>query len=106
MYVNMTTVNVKPESVEEAMDYTMGDEAVRLMRLAPGFHYALLLEAQETAGLITSVTVWDTQAEADAWYTSPEYANLVKGVGALLTSAPERHHFTAHREILKSAAGV
>ncbi len=104
MYVNMTRVTVKPEDVDKAIEYTMGDEAVRLMRLAPGFHSALLLEAQTEAGRLVSVTVWDTQEMADSWYNSLEYANLIKGIGPLLTSAPERNHFKGHGEVLGEIA--
>jgi heme-degrading monooxygenase HmoA len=84
----------------------MGDEAVRLMRQAPGFHYSLLLEAQDQAGLLTSVTVWDSQEEANAWYTSPEYGNLIKGLGAILASVPERRHYDVHGMAEKEPAGV
>ncbi len=106
MYVNMTTVNVQPDKTEEAFEYTMGDEAVRLMRQAPGFQYALLLEDQSVAGRVSSVTVWDTQEQAEAWYTSPDYAELIKGLGPLLTSAPERHHYKGYTQVFKEPTGA
>jgi hypothetical protein len=53
----MTTVNVQPDKTEEAFEHTMGDEVVQLMRQAPGFLYALILEDQSVAGRVSFVTV-------------------------------------------------
>lgn len=85
MHARVTTVYLQPEKSAEATALYQGS-VVPVMTAQAGFKGAYLLTSPSGAGL--SITLWDTEAEGQAYEASGVYREQVSKFAAFFTAAP------------------
>ena len=88
MYASIVRVQVQPGKTDEAMRMRR-DAVVPLARKHAGYRGALAFVDRD-ANSITTVMLWDTMADLDAFGASDGYQDQLRRVGPLLAGPPER----------------
>ncbi len=94
MWINLTQVKVAPSDVD-TLRRILFEEALPLAQRAPGYRFALLVQANEAAGECTSITGWENELLGTQYFNSPLYLEIVGQVQHLLVEAPQRSQFRA-----------
>lgn len=88
MYARLTTFNIGPSGRDLATG--MADEAIGMVKAMGGFVSATYLIIDEAAGDYGSLTVWNTQADANAAAEALRPWMMEKA-GSKLTAPPVIH---------------
>ena len=88
MYASITTVQVQPGKTDEAMRMRR-DSVVPLARQHAGYRGALAF-VDPDANRITTVMLWETRPDLEAFASSEDYQKQLRRVGPLLAGPPER----------------
>lgn len=103
MYARVTTVAIDTAKIAEAT--TIYDTNIGPAIAAnKGFRGALLLTDEKTGEGI-SITLWDSEAEGQAYESSGSYKAQVDKLRALFTSSPSLKAYSVGVEV-KTPAGV
>jgi quinol monooxygenase YgiN len=94
MYVNITSGKVDPSNVQELMQRLDNDQVRAAFRKVKGFHRDFLMVSQDAPGSCQSITLWEDEAEAKAFFASPDYLQVVGGIKDLFISPVERASYT------------
>lgn len=88
MHAGITTFRVRPGGTEEAVLIYLGS-VVPKMREQRGFRGGLVLSNPEIDEGYT-ITLWETEADAEAYESSGAYQEQVAKLGNLLAEPPTR----------------
>ena len=87
MLVRLTYLNALPERVEDIKKIYYG-EIVPAVKKQPGCLDVMLLEPVNVAEEFISCTMWQTQADAEAYESSGTYQEMLDKVKGLLSKVP------------------
>ena len=90
MYIHPTILKVKPEGVVKVIDYLKRLENTTFCTSLKGIRQAYLIESQEEAGKLISLTFWDAPSDASSLFANPDYARPLVGFSQFLYAPPER----------------
>ena len=93
MWVNITVGKIAPENVQKAIDILARPEVSQAFRAVKGFRHDYIIQSLETPGLIQSITIWEDAAEAQTFFASPAYIQIVTGLGPLFVERPQRYSY-------------
>ena len=88
MYVAQNTATVQPERLDEAIGIYREQVLPRIKQL-PGLQSIRVL-VDRTTGTAIAIATYDTEADARAADTTPQYQQVVGLLAPLLTSPPQR----------------
>ena len=88
MYASIRVIQVQPRKIDEAMRIRR-DSVVPLARQQTGYRGALAF-VDRGANRITTVMLWETESDMEAFATSDLYQEQLRKVGPLLVGPPER----------------
>ncbi len=91
MYARVTTINVRPDKVEEAVGIT-SDSVLAAAKEQPGFKGMHLLSNRETCKGV-AITFWETREHLEASEKSGYYGEQVDRFSEILTGPPEMEVF-------------
>jgi len=88
MWMNHTIATGEPSNLAQAVELMITPEVREAFTRAPGFRALYLNVNLDDPGEVISISVWDSAEQGQAFYSSPEYIqilgsarHLVKGVG-------------------------
>ena len=88
MYVAQNTATIQPERLDEAIRIYR-DEVLPRIKQLPGLQSIRVL-VDRTTGTAIAIATYDTEADARAADTTPQYQQVVGLLAPLLTSPPQR----------------
>lgn len=88
MYARVTTFQVEPEKLDEALAVTQ-DTIIPAMKEQQGFNGVLTL-LDRPAGKAKSITLWETEADLKAGESSGYYQQQVGKLASFVTAPPTR----------------
>jgi heme-degrading monooxygenase HmoA len=105
MWINMTTAKVSEAYEKEGLPVLYSQKNMKVMTGAKGFvaGYAIFLYGDHTQGC--SLSVWESRADADAFFGSPEYAKMVGEVIHHILGKPDRQGWDVALDMKKVARG-
>ena len=93
MYARVTTFQIEPAKLDEALEVTRGS-ILPAMKQQQGFKGVLTLVDRQT-GKATSITLWDTEADLKAGENSGYYQQQLGKVASFVTGPPAREAYEA-----------
>jgi heme-degrading monooxygenase HmoA len=105
MWVNMTIAKVSKAYEKEGVPVLYSKQNMQVMTGAKGFiaGYALFKQGDHSQGC--SLSVWESQADAEAFFGSQEYAAMVGSVIQHILTKPDRQGWEVSVDMLKTAKG-
>jgi heme-degrading monooxygenase HmoA len=101
MLVHFTVIKVLPEKVNEAADILAGSRLLEYFLKAHGLQHGSLSQSVDEPGKLLSLSMWESQADAQAVFADPNYGALIGELRSLLVAPPMR---IAHTQLLAHAA--
>ena len=87
MFANVSRVHVQPGKSEEGRTFWQ-QTMIPTLKQQPGFRSVVVLhDPQSNRGM--AVTLWDSQADADAWVNSSALQQATEPARAILIGQPE-----------------
>jgi heme-degrading monooxygenase HmoA len=105
MWVNMTFAKVTEAYEKEGLPVLYSKQNMQVMTGAKGFiaGYALMKQNDHSQGC--SLSVWESQADAEAFFGSQAYAAMVGSVIQHILGRPERQGWEVSVDMLEAAKG-
>lgn len=88
MFMRLVQLNIKPGALEEAQQY-YDERTVPALQKTPGCLYACLLQSAHQPDEIISMTLWESQAHAEAYEKSGLFQKLIDEKRHLLADSTE-----------------
>ena len=92
MFCNSTKLKIDPARLAEFTDLLYSPDTIRTCK-AMGISDAMLVQYVDQPGLLHSVSQFDSQMQADQFFSSPFYADLVKTLKPFILESPARMGF-------------
>jgi hypothetical protein len=89
VFVHMTVAKVDPRLVREAFQSLSVQVTICNSLKGKGLWQSFLIESLEEPGRLIWLSIWDTPGDAQAFFTSPDYAAMVARVRTYLVCEPE-----------------
>ena len=93
MFVRLVSGKVKPGKIGEFREW-YETEDVPAARKLKGLRTMLLLEPVDAPDEVVSLTIWDSEEDAEAFEKSGQFEELVKKAMPLLAEAPVRKSYS------------
>ena len=88
MYMRLVQMNVNPERLPEMREF-YDQKVIPALKAINGCVFASLMRSEEHPGEGISMTLWDNQANAEAYGNSELYRNLIEGIKSFLAESAE-----------------
>ncbi len=98
MYVQINITKVKEAHIEDFVEAISAEKLGAVMRGAGGHVNSYLIQSVNDPQTFASLSMWETRAEGEAFFTSPDYIALVGGVGELLAAGLDRQGYAVRVE--------
>ena len=92
MFCNTTRLKIDPARLAEFTDLLYSPETIHTCK-AMGIRDAMLVQFVDQPGLLHSASQFDSQAQAESFFSSPFYADLVKTLKPFILEIPARMSF-------------
>jgi heme-degrading monooxygenase HmoA len=86
MHARVTTVQLRPDAVDASIGIYQ-QEILPIIQAQPGFQRVYLLTDRATGNGV-SITVWNSEADAQAYESSGTYRQLVAKLAANFAASP------------------
>jgi len=105
MWINMTIAKMSEAYEKEGLPVLYSKKNMQVMTSAKGFvaGYALFKHGDHTMGC--SLSVWESRADAEAFFASPEYIAMVGEVRQHIMEKPDRQGWDVALDMNKVAKG-
>ena len=105
MWVNMSFAKMSEAYEKEGLPVLYSPKNMQVMTSARGFiaGYALFKHGDHTQGC--SLSIWESQEDAEAFFASPEYAAMVGEIRQYIVERPERQVFDVAVDMKEVAKG-
>ncbi len=105
MWINMTTSKVSEAYEKEGLPVLYSQKNMKVMTGAKGFvaGYAIFLHGDHSQGC--SLSIWESQADAEAWFASKPYIDMVNEVIRHILGKPVRQGWDVALDMNKVAKG-
>jgi heme-degrading monooxygenase HmoA len=98
MYVQINTTRVKEAHVEDFVEAISAEKLGSVMRGASGHLSSYLIQSVDDLQIFASLSLWETRAEGETFFTNPDYSALVGGVRELLAAGLDRQGYVVRVE--------
>jgi len=105
MWVNMTIAKVSSTYEKEGMPILYSKKNMQVMTGAKGFIAGYALFKNDDHSMGCSLSVWESQADAEAFFASKEYIAMVGSVIQHILGKPERQGWDVSCDMLQVARG-
>lgn len=88
MYMRLVQMKVNPERISEMREF-YDQKVIPALKSTNGCLFASLMRSEEHSGEGVSMTLWDNQANAEAYGSSELYRNLIEEIKTFLADSAE-----------------
>ena len=96
MWARLTFTKIKPDKIDEARALYNSEVISGVIRQQKGYRFNHLLESTNNPGEAISFTVFDSQADGEAYEQSGAYKELVGKFGPYFAASPELKSYEIH----------
>lgn len=97
MFARVVTSQIKPESLEEAIQIWR-EKVIPTLKGAKGFKSGYMT-GDHKSGKGVVVTFWETEADATVWNTSGKYQEVISHFARLFAAPPTQEQFEVFIEV-------
>ncbi len=106
MWINMSFGKMSAAYEKDGLPVLYSQENMKKMTGANGFiaGYAMLKQDDHTMGC--SLSVWETREDAEAWFASKDYMEMVSGIARFIVERPDRQGYDLVLDMKEVAKGI
>ena len=97
MYLRVVTSQIKPETVDEAIQIWR-EQLIPILKGIKGYKRGYL-SGDRNSGKSMAVSIWETEADATAWHTSGKYTEVMALFASHFAAAPIQEQFEVFAEV-------
>ncbi len=97
MYIRFVSSQIKPETVDEAIQIWR-EQLIPVLKGIKGYKRGYL-SGDRKSGKSVAVSIWETEADANAYYTSGKYAELIALFAQHMVVPPTQEQFEVFAQV-------